>query len=175
VGAALRLLAATADAHAVAEVGTGTGVSGLWLLEGIRAGGVLTTIDVEPEHQRAAKEVFSQAGITSTRVRTISGRALDVLPRLADGAYDMVVIDGDPAEAGDYADQGIRMLRTGGVLAVADALWYDRVADPARRDEATVAMRELGKTIRDDERLLPALLPSGGGLLAAVKRSATTR
>lgn len=170
VGAALRLLAATVDAHSVAEVGTGTGVSGLWLLEGIRPGGVLTTIDVEVEHQRAAKEVFGEAGVSATRVRTISGRALEVLPRLADGAYDMVVIDGDPAEAADYAEQGIRMLRTGGVLAVADALWYDRVADPARRDEATVAMRELGKSVRDDERLIPALLPSGEGLLAAVKR-----
>ncbi|MGC0143552.1 MULTISPECIES: O-methyltransferase [unclassified Pseudactinotalea] len=170
VGAALRLLAAAADAHAVAEVGTGTGVSGLWLLEGMRPGGVLTTIDVEMEHQRAAKEAFAAAGVGATRTRAISGRGLDVLPRLADGAYDLVFIDGEPSEASDYAEQAIRMLRSGGVLAITGALWYDRVADPARRDEATVAMRELGKSVRDDERLLPALLPSGEGLLAAVKR-----
>lgn len=170
VGAALRLVAATMDAHAVAEVGTGTGVSGLWLLEGMRPDGVLTTIDVEVEHQRAAKEAYLAAGIKSTRTRTISGRALDVLPRLADGAYDMVVLDADPTEAGDYLEQALRMLRSGGAIAVTDALWHDRVADPARRDEATVSMRELGKTVRDDERLLPALLPVGEGLLVAVKR-----
>lgn len=154
----------------MAEIGTGTGVSGLWLLDGIRPGGVLTTIDVEVEHQRTAKEAFAAAGVNSTRTRTISGRALEVLPRLADGAYDMVFIDGDPTEAADYAEQGLRMLRSGGLLVVTEALWYDRVADPARRDEATVAMRELGKSMRDDERLLPALLPSGGGLLVAIKR-----
>ncbi|GAB2616620.1 O-methyltransferase [Pseudactinotalea suaedae] len=169
-GVTLRLLAAALHARAVAEIGTGTGVSGLWLLEGMAPDGVLTTIDVEVEHQRAAKEAFAAAGIKSTRTRTISGRALDVLPRLADGAYDLVYVDGDPAEASDYADQAVRMLRTGGALAVNDALWHDRVADPARRDEDTVAMRELGKRIREDERLLPALLPVGGGLLVAVKR-----
>ncbi|WP_460361397.1 O-methyltransferase [Actinotalea caeni] len=166
----MRLLAAALRARAVAEVGTGTGVSGLWLLEGMADDGVLTTIDVEVEHQRAAKEAFAAAGVRSTRTRTISGRALDVLPRLADGAYDLVLVDGDPAEAADCADQAIRMLRTGGVLVVNEALWHDRVADPARRDEDTVAMRELGRRVRDDERLLPALLPVGGGLLTAVRR-----
>ncbi|UFU04585.1 O-methyltransferase [Ruania suaedae] len=169
-GAALRMLAAATRAHAVAEVGTGTGVSGLWLLEGMVADGVLTTIDVEVEHQRAAKEAFATAQVRSTRTRTISGRALDVLPRLADSAYDMVVVDGDPAEAGDDADQAIRMLRPGGVLAVTDALWHDRVADPARRDEQTVAMRELGRRLREDERVLPSLLPVGDGLLVAILR-----
>ncbi|WP_354002700.1 O-methyltransferase [Occultella kanbiaonis] len=169
-GAALRLLAAASHARAVAEIGTGTGVSGLWLLDGMDPEGVLTTIDVEVEHQRAAKEAFAAAGIRATRTRPISGRALDVLPRLADAAYDLVFIDAEPTEAGDYADQAVRMLRSGGSLAVTDALWHDRVADPARRDEATVAMRELGRRLREDERLIPALLPSGDGLLVAVKR-----
>lgn len=170
VGATLRLLTATMAARHVAEIGTGTGVSGLWLLEGMAPDGVLTTIEVEVEHQRAAKEAFAAAGIASTRTRTISGRALDVLPRLADDAYDLAFVDGDPSEAPDYADQAIRMLRSGGAIVINQALWHDRVADPARRDEDTVTMRELGKQIRQDERLIPTLLPVGGGLLVAVKR-----
>jgi predicted O-methyltransferase YrrM len=169
-GAALRLAAAASGARSVAEIGTGTGVSALWLLGGMSPDGVLTTIDIEAEHQRAAREAFVAAGIKSTRTRPISGRALDVLPRLADGAYDLVLVDGDPAEAADYVEQAVRMLRPGGVLAVPGALWHDRVADPARRDEPTVAMRELGKSVRADERFVTALLPSGGGLLLAVKR-----
>ena len=169
-GAALRMLAAACGARSVAEVGTGTGVSALWLLGGMAPDGVLTTIDIEAEHQRAAREAFAAAGVRSTRTRPITGRALDVLPRLADGAYDMVLVDGDPAEAADYVEQAIRMLHPRGVLAVPGAMWHDRVADPARRDEATVAMRELGRDVRADERLVPALLPSGDGLLVAVKR-----
>src|SRR5699024_7468022 len=115
-GSTLRLIAALLDARAVAEVGTGTGVSGLWLLDGMNPDGLLTTIDAEMEHQRAAKEAFALAGIKSTRTRTISGRALEVLPRLADGAYDLVVLDCDPDRAGDYCEQGLRMLRPGGAI-----------------------------------------------------------
>lgn len=169
-GSALRLVAALLNAHAVAEVGTGTGVSGLWLLEGMHPEGILTTIDSEMEHQRAAKEAFAAAGVKPMRTRTISGRALEVLPRLADGAYDLVVLECDPAEVADYCEQGLRMLRTGGAIAVVGALWYDHVADPARRDESTVAMRELGRQLRGDERLITGLLPVGDGLLTAVKR-----
>jgi predicted O-methyltransferase YrrM len=151
-------------------VGTGTGVSGLWLLGGMTSDGVLTTIDIEPEHQRAARESFAYAGLRPARTRLIGGRALDVLPRLADGVYDMAVVDGDPAEAAEDVDRAVRLLRPGGVLAVNAALWHDRVADPARRDETTVAVRELGKQVRDDERLVSALLPTGDGLLVAVRR-----
>lgn len=154
----------------MAEIGTGTGVSALWLLDGMDPDGVLTTIDHEVEHQRVAKQVFASAGIRSTRTRTISGRALDVLPRLADGAYDLVLVDGDPSEAADYTDQAIRMLRPGGAVVINEALWHDRVADPARRDEATVAMRELARRVISDELLISTLLPVGGGLLVAVKR-----
>ena len=50
VGALLSVLAKLSGAKAVVEVGTGAGVSGLWLLSGMRVDGVLTTIDVEPEH-----------------------------------------------------------------------------------------------------------------------------
>jgi predicted O-methyltransferase YrrM len=137
--------------------------------------GVLTTIDIEAEHQRAAREAFAAAGVKATRTRPITGRALNVLPRLADGAYDLVLVDGDPAEASDYVEQAVRMLRPGGVLVVPGTLWHDRVADPARRDETTTTLRELGRTVRDDDRLLPArlvsaLLPTGDGLIVAVKR-----
>ena len=170
MGAALRLLAAALGAKAVVEIGTGAGVSGLWLLSGMPDDGVLTTIDVEAEHQRAAKDAFTEAGIRPNRARVITGRGLDVLPRLTDAAYDLVLVDADKRDIGAYLDQALRLLRPGGVLAVDNALWHDRVADPAQRDEQTTAIRELGKRVRDDEELIPALLPCGDGLLAAVKR-----
>jgi len=168
-GAALRLLAATAGAKSVVEVGTGTGVSGVWLLRGMRADGVLTTIDLEPEHQRVARLVFREAGMSPSRTRLIAGRALDVLPRLADGAYDLVFVDADPTECQAYVAEAYRLLRPGGVLALAGALADGRVPDPTARDPETVALRELVKAIRDGDDWLPALLPLDGGLLAAVK------
>jgi predicted O-methyltransferase YrrM len=168
-GAALRFLASVLDARAVVEVGTGTGVSGLWLLRGMRNDGVLTTVDIEAEHQRLARQSFTEDGIASQRARTISGAALDVLPRLTDGHYDLVFCDGDKAEYSAYLKEALRLLRPGGVVAFDNALWHDRVADPAQRDEETVAIRDLGREIAENDQLVAALLPVGDGLLVAKK------
>jgi predicted O-methyltransferase YrrM len=169
-GALLQVLACAQRASAVVEIGTGAGVSGLWLLRGMSPDGVLTPIDTEGEHQRAAKTAFTEAGVRSTRVRTITGRALDVLPRLTDGAYDLVVADADPLELAEHSEQALRLLRPGGILAVVHALGHDRVPDPAQRDEVTTAFREAARALRDDERVVTAMVPSGDGLLVAALR-----
>ena len=168
-GATLRFLAAVTEARAAVEIGTGTGVSGLWMLRGMRPDGVLTTVDLEAEHQRLAKQTFSEAGIAPQRVRLIPGAALDVLPRLTDGHYDLVFCDGDKHEYSDYLTEALRLLKPGGIVAFDNALWHDRVADPAQRDAETVAIRELGRTVREHDTLLPVLLPVGDGLLVAKK------
>lgn len=170
VGAALRLLAAALRATHVVEIGTGAGVSGLWLLQGMTPEGILTSIDIEPEHQRAARQAFTAAGVPPQRTRVIAGDASQVLPRLTDGAYDLVLVDADKPNYPVYAEQAIRLLRSGGVLAMDNMLWHDLVADPAARDESTSTLRDLGKSLRADDRLVPALLPVGDGLFAAVKR-----
>jgi predicted O-methyltransferase YrrM len=165
----LRVLAAASEARTVVEIGTGAGVSGLYLLGGMRPDGVLTSVDIESEHQRLAREAFVEAGIPHNRTRLITGGALDVLPRLTDGAYDLVFCDADKAEYAEYLTQAVRLLRHGGVVAFDNALWHNRVADPAQRDPDTVTIRELGKAVRDHEALLPVMIPLGDGLLVAVK------
>lgn len=168
-GAALRLLASVLDARAVVEVGTGTGVSGIWLLRGMRSDGVLTTVDVEAEHQRLAREGFNDAGVPTNRARTIAGAALEVLPRLTDGHYDLVFVDGDKSEYAACLKEALRLLRPGGIVAFDNALWHGKVADPAVRDEETGAVRELLRQVSEHEELIPALLPVGDGLLVAKK------
>ena len=169
-GATLRLLATAIGARAVVEVGTGSGVSGLWLLGGMLPDGVLTTVDLESEHQRAARQAFTDAAIAPARFRLINGSAGEVLPRLTDGAYDLVFVDADKASYPLYFEQALRLLRSGGIVAFDNALWHDRVADPTARDADTVAIREVGKVVRDDARVVSAMLPVGDGLLVAVKR-----
>lgn len=169
-GAALTFLAAAINARAVVEIGTGVGVSGLHLFGGMSSDGILTSIDVEAEHQRAARTAFTEAAVPATRVRLINGRALEVLPRLTDGAYDLVFVDGARTEYPQYVPEALRLLRPGGILAVDGALAGDKVADPTQRDADTVAVREAGRLLRDDDTLAVVLLPLGDGLLAAVRR-----
>jgi predicted O-methyltransferase YrrM len=93
-----------------------------------------------------------------------------VLPRLREDAYDLVFVDADKTAYGVYFEQAVRLLRPGGVMAFDNALWHDRVADPAQRDADTLTLRDLGRAVRDDDRLIPALLPVGDGLLLAAKK-----
>lgn len=167
-GAVLRALATSLQARAIVEIGTGTGVSSVWLLRGMPVDGVLTTIDVDAETQRAARETFADAGFQNRRVRVIAGRAREVLPRLSDGAYDMVLVDADRLGMIDYLNHALRLLRPGGIVAFAGALNDDLVPNPAQRDEDTVACRQLLAAIRDDDRVVPTLLPVGDGLLVTV-------
>ena len=168
-GAVLRLLAASLGAKAAVELGTGAGVSTLWLLRGLAPNGVLTTVDADGEHQRLAKASLADAGIASGRVRIIQGRALEVLPRLSEAAYDLVFCDAARSENGDYLAAALTLLRPGGMVIFAGALGGGRVADPTARDAETVSMRELARVVREDERLTAAMLPVGAGLLAATR------
>lgn len=170
-GAMLAFLAASVAAKNVVEIGTGAGVSGLHLFDGMAAGGILTSIDIESEYQRVAKQAFADAGIAPTRARLINGRALDVLPRLTDGGYDLALIDGAPQEYPDYVPEALRLLRVGGIVVLAHALYGDAVTDPTRRDPETRAVRDAGRAIRDDDSLTAVLVPLGDGLITAVKRS----
>lgn len=169
-GAALRLVAAAGAARAVVEIGTGTGVSGLWLLRGMRPEGVLTTIDAEAEHQRVARRVFAAAGLAPGRSRIITGRARDVLPRLADGVYDLVFVHHDRLEYAAAVAAAERLLRPGGLLVLGDAWAGGRLIDRIARDAQTVALRDVLRALRDEEGWLPAFLPTADGLLCAVRR-----
>jgi predicted O-methyltransferase YrrM len=169
-GAALRFVAAAVGARHVVEIGTGAGTSGLWLLAGMPDDGVLTTIDSSAEHQRAARQAYAEAGYAHQRTRVITGAAADVLPRMTDGAYDLVVIDADKNGYPGYVEHAVRLLRSGGVLVMDNMLWHDQVADPAARDATTTTLRNLGKSLRDSEELVTALLPVSDGLLVAVRR-----
>jgi predicted O-methyltransferase YrrM len=167
-GAGLRFLAATIAARAVVEIGTGTGVSGLWLLRGMAPDGTLTSIDVDPEHQRVARGVFLAAGYGPSRLRLINGMGLDVLPRLTDAGYDLVFVDAGPAEYPRYLEEAVRLLRDGGIVVFAGALGAG-VLDPDAYDAGTAGLREVGRQAREDDCLTPVLLPLGDGLLAALK------
>ena len=182
----LRFLAAAIGARTAVEIGTGCGSSGIWLLRGMRPDAVLTSVDVEPEYQRMAREAFAEAGFAANRYRLILGRALDVLPRLSDGAYDLVFCDADSREYPDYLEAALRLLRVGGIVAFDDVVVPAELAgaDEAGAEGAgdglgpadwagpgAAQVRELADLIRGDERLMPLFLPVGEGILAAVRRA----
>ncbi|RUQ99248.1 O-methyltransferase [Labedella endophytica] len=171
VGAQLALLVAATGARNIMEIGTGSGVSGLWMLAG-GSRSVLTSIDSEVEHQAAAREHFHDAGIPSNRFRLIAGRALDVLPRMNENSYDLVLVDADSASVIEYVEHALRLARTGGTVVVTHALSRGRVADPAARDDVTVGYRNLIDAVATSTAVVSALSVVGGGLLQITKLDA---
>ena len=170
--ALLSVLAASVDAAAVVEIGARTGVSGAALLYGMTEEGVLTSIDVEAENQRIARDTFTALGYDHVRTRLITGRALEVLPRLQDSAYDIVFVNGDRTEYPAIVAQARRLLRSGGLIVLNSALGTGGLADAGQREAGPAALREAANTLRDEDHWLPALLTVGSGLLIATLRTA---
>jgi predicted O-methyltransferase YrrM len=155
----------------VVSIGSGGGVAGLWLLQGMRTDGVLTALDGDPAELRAARRAFTEAGVPSGRTRLIFGTPAEVLPRLSPGAYDLVFCDGPPLEYSGQLAGLLGLIRPGGSLICHGLLAEGRIAERSARDPQTVAWREIARTVREDETLICAVLPIGTGLLVATKRS----
>jgi len=168
IGAQAAIVVAATAAESIVEIGTGVGVSGLWLLTG-GTDAQLTSIDAEVDHQQHARGFFTEAGIASNRVRLITGRALEVLPRMNENSYDIVFVDADPASVIEYVEHGLRLARPGGTVLVAHALWKGRVADPAARDDVATGFRTLITETAASGAVIAALSPAGDGLLQLTK------
>jgi predicted O-methyltransferase YrrM len=164
VGAQCAVIAACSRAQNILEVGTGAGVSGLWLLHGAPRA-VLSTIDKEPEHLDAARRVFADAKVPAARARFITGRASDVLPRMNEESYDIVLVDADAEKVIEYVEHGLRLVRPGGTVLVPRVLGGGAVADPVRRDAVTSAYRSLLHETQQSSAVIGALSIVGEGLL----------
>ncbi|MCX6485681.1 MAG: O-methyltransferase [Rhodoluna sp.] len=169
-GAQLAFIASSLGAKSIVEAGTGAGVSGLWLLSA-STNSILATIDDEPDYQAAAKLAFQDANIADNRTRVISGKVTEVMSNMADAAYDLVFLDADKETLEEQLHESVRLLRPGGAVVIAHALWRDRVPDPAMRDEATVAYRDAMRFLAQNENFVTAVSTVGDGLVMASKRS----
>jgi predicted O-methyltransferase YrrM len=169
-GAYLSFLAHLLKAQSVVEVGTGSGVGALWLLDGMLKSGTLTSIDDEAEHTSIAKLAFTDAEIAPQRFRLITNPVMEVMTKLTDRAYDLVIYRHNPEDLTYAISEAQRILRSGGVFVIDNFFGGGKVSDPAQRDPRTVALREAGKILRaDHENWSTSLIPVGDGLLLATK------
>jgi predicted O-methyltransferase YrrM len=157
-GAFLAWIAATVDARNVVELGSASGISGLWLLRGVDARGTLTSIERDAHVRDLATEAFAAAGVDG-RVRAIGGDPLEVLPRLQDGAYDLVLVQTVGRDHERMVEQTRRVVRTGGVIVVRG------VATGTEQERA--AKRALVQVLAEDPAFEVAVLPFGGGIAVA--------
>lgn len=172
-GAILGALSRISGGKHIIEVGTGAGISSLWLLSGMVSQGILTTIDKDHDVHFAARDNFAKAGINANRVRFIKGWAEEVLPRFSDHSYDIVFIDAVVSNAPALIEEAFRVLRPGGSIIINGIGAGAEKATGFNSEEKHFA-REIFTIIGDNESLMPALIPTGTGLLVAVKDPVST-
>ena len=164
----IKYLIKSAKSKSVVEIGTGSGVGGLWIFAGLNNDGVLTTIDTEREFSKIAKQIFQDAEIAPTLYRIITGNLIEVVDKLADNNYDFVVARCSN-ELPDMVHAAARLLKVGGVFLIDAVMAGGKVADATQRDSESIARRDAIKLIQEDKRWNSTLLPIGAGVLVAHK------
>ena len=167
VGALLAWVARSIGARTAVEVGSAAGVTGLWLLDGLAPKGVLTSVEPDAHRHGLATQAYAEAGVTE-RVRAIEGDPVAVLPRLADAAYDVVLLQ-DGVDPG-HLDHALRLVRPGGIVAVRavdESGPRSVVRGLVGSDEQTVLER-----IAAEEVLDPLVLPLDSAVVLARRTDA---
>ncbi len=154
------------------EVGVFTGYSALATALVLPEDGYVLACDISDEYTAVAKPYWQRAGVEHKIDLRLAPAADSLEAALAAGeagSYDFAFIDADKENYTHYYEQCLSLLRRGGLIAIDNALWDGRVADPAQSDEETAAIREVNKYVGADSRVECSLVPIGDGLLLARK------
>ncbi len=172
-GQFLALLVELIGARRALEVGSFTGYSGLCVALALPADGRLVACDVSEDFTAIARRYWAEAGVAE-KIDLRLAPALESLDALlaegAGGSFDFMFVDADKENYPHYYEHGLELLRPGGLMAIDNVLWGGAVADPARQDADTEAIRALNAKLHDDERVTLSLVPIGDGLTLARKR-----
>ena len=162
-GLLLRMISMMARPVKVLEIGTFTGYSAICLSEGIPEGGILHTIECNPELEEIALKYFRLAGIEN-KVKLLTGDAFEIVPRL-EGLYDLVFIDANKDDYIRYFEMIFDKVAPGGIILADNTLWYGRVVDEnAGSNRETAGIAAFNDYIRNRDGLECLILPLRDGL-----------
>ncbi len=174
VGALLRVLATSVGATRMLEIGTAIGYSGIWLAGALQKGGMLLTLEMNPDRAAVARDNFTRAGV-SDRVSVIVGDAQRMLAKVA-GPFDLIFQDGDKQLYGPLLDRLVDLVRPGGLLVTDNVLWDGEVVpgyvnSPKRDAKDTTAISDYNQRLNAHPRLITAMVPLRDGVAISVKRT----
>ena len=171
-GAFLALLVRLIGARRALEIGTFTGYSALAVATALPADGRLVCCDVSDEWTQVARRYWREAGVAERidlRLAPAAETLRLLLSESGPGSFDFAFIDADKTGYDGYYEACLKLLRPGGLMAFDNTLWSGAVADPAKNDPDTVALRALNLKVRDDPRVTSCLVSMGDGVLLALK------
>ncbi len=169
-GRFLKMLVHLIGARTVVEVGTFTGMSAMWMAQGLAPGGTLICFDITDEYLPTAREAWEQAGVAD-RIEVRIGPAADGLAALDDERHiDLAFIDADKTGYQRYLELLLPRLSVGGVIVVDNVLWSGSVIDDADDGESTVALRQFNDHVAGRDDVDAVMLPIGDGITMITQR-----
>lgn len=165
-GTFLRFLSLMLRPKCIVEIGTFTGYGALCLAQGMAPGGVLHTIEANPELEYLIRKYIQKAGMENT-IQVHLGQAQDVIPALP-GPFDLVYLDAGKLDYPVYYELVIDKMQPGSWLLADNMLWSGKVIQNAG-DADTLSLQNFAKKIMDDPRVENTILPIRDGLLLVRK------
>jgi len=167
------ILVRSIGARRALEIGTFTGYSALAVASALPADGRLVCCDVSDEWTQIARRYWREAGLID-RIDLRVAPANDTLAALArdpgPDSFDFAFVDADKTGYDGYYERCLTLVRAGGLIAFDNTLWSGAVADPARDDDDTKALRALNTKAHADPRVDACLLTIGDGILLVRRR-----
>ncbi|KKC01568.1 O-methyltransferase [Mycobacterium nebraskense] len=159
-GKFLSLLAGAIQARRILEIGTLGGYSTIWLARGAGPQGRVVTLEYEPKHAEVARTNLERAGLAD-RVEVKVGAALDTLPTLNGGPFDLVFIDADKENYVAYLEWAARLARPGALIVADNVIREGRVLQPQHNAQAQ-AVRQMLQLMGEHPRLDTAVIQTVG-------------
>ncbi len=168
----MALLVQLMGAKKTLEVGVFTGYSSLVVALALPTDGKVVACDVSEEYTAIARRYWQQAGVAD-KIDLHIAPALETLDALLAaeqaGTFDFAFIDADKGNYEGYYERSLQLVRSGGLVAIDNVLWYGQVADPTVQDNSTNSIRAFNQKLHQDERVSLSMVPIGDGLTLARK------
>lgn len=163
VGGLLKFMIQAIGAKNVLEVGCYTGYSALWMAEGLPADGKVTTLDIDPDNAKIARDHWARSP-HGKKIELIVGDAKATLEELK-GPFDLVFIDADKGGYIRYAEMALKRLSPKGILIADNCLFGGSVLEASPKEANGKAMKAFDEWVRSRTDLQSLLLPVRDGLM----------
>lgn len=169
VGKWITMIVKISGAKEALEIGALGGYSGAHLLRGLPEDGHLTSLELNPDFARLAKNNLIKAGFDEHQFTHYTGPALDSLEKLSDEGrtFDLFLIDADKRNYQNYLQRAIELANPGAIICADNTLWRGQVYDFNDNDQLTVTIRQFNETVANHPALESMMIPLGDGLLVA--------
>ena len=168
-GKLLQLLIKISNTKRAVEVGTFTGYSALVMAEALPEDGILTTCENNKAYADMAQRFFKKSP-HAEKIRLKLGAALNTLRQMPNGSAEFVFIDADKPSYGDYFDEALRILNSGGLIFVDNVFWRNKIFKNNISNENALAISAFNEKVRQEKRVEKVMLSVRDGVYLIRKK-----